>query len=43
MIKRNIPTFSAFKINTVVAFDVWAVDVDDLEQRRKKIKDLSLN
>ena len=42
MIKRNIPTFSAFKINTVVAFDVWGLDVNDLEKRRKKIKELFL-
>ena len=42
MIKRNIPTFSANKINTVVAYDVWGINVIDLEKRRKKIKELSL-
>jgi len=42
MIKREIPTFSAFKVNTVVAFDVWGIDVIDLESRMKKIKELSL-
>ena len=42
MLKRDIPTFSANKINTVVAFDVWGIDISDLENRRKKMKELSL-
>ena len=42
MIKRDVPTFSANKINTVVAFDVWGIDINDLENRMKKIKELSL-
>ena len=42
MIKREIPTFNANKINTAVAYDVWGIDVTDLENRMKKIKELSL-
>ena len=42
MIKRDVPTFNAYKINTVIAYDVWGIDVVDLENRRKKIKELSL-
>ena len=42
MIKRSVPTFNANKINTVVAYDVWGIDVIDLENRMKKIKELSL-
>ena len=42
MIQRNIPSFCAFKVNTVVAFEVWEIDINDLEQRRQKIKELSL-
>lgn len=42
MIKRGMPTFNAFKINTVIAYEVWGIDVIDLEKRMKKIKELSL-
>jgi len=42
MIKRETPTFNASKVNTVVAYDVWGIDVAELESRMKKIKELSL-
>ena len=42
MIKRGTPIFNAEKVNTVVAYDVWCIDVNDLENRREKIKKLSL-
>ena len=42
MIKNNIPSFSAYKINTKVAFETWGIDINDLEERRKKIRELSL-
>ncbi len=42
MIKRSVPTFNAHKVNTVIAYDVWGIDVTDLEKRMKKIKELSL-
>lgn len=42
MIKRNIPTHNANKVNTVVAYEVWGIDVIDLENRRKKLKELAL-
>jgi len=42
MIKRDMPTFSAYKVNTAIAYDVWGIDVIDLENRMKKIKELSL-
>ena len=42
MIKRNMPTFNAYKVNTAIAYDVWGIDVTDLEKRMKKIKELSL-
>ena len=29
-------------INTTVAFDVWGIDINDLEKRRKKLKTLEL-
>ena len=43
MIKQNVPTFNACKINTAIAFNVWGIDINDLENRRKKIQELSLN
>jgi len=42
MIKRNVPTFNAYKINTVIAYEVWGIDVGDLENRTRKIKELDL-
>jgi len=42
MIKRNIPTFNGYKVNTAIAYDVWGIDINDLENRMKKIKELSL-
>ena len=42
MLKRDMPTFNAYKVNTAIAFDVWGIDVEDLESRMKKIQELSL-
>ena len=42
MTKRGTPVFNAEKVNTVVAYEVWGIDVVDLENRMKKIKELSL-
>jgi len=42
MMKRGVPTFNANKVNTAVAYDIWGIDVVDLENRMKKIKELSL-
>lgn len=32
-----------FAINTKVAFEVWGIDVTDLEERREKLKKLGLS
>jgi len=42
MDKRDVPSFGMNKVNTAVAFEVWGLDVRDLEERRKKIKELNL-
>ena len=42
MIKRDMPTFNAYKINTAMAYDVWGIDINDFENRMNKIKELSL-
>jgi len=39
---RDTPSYGANKINTVIAFEVWGIDVKDLEKRMKKIKELNL-
>ena len=43
MIKRSVPTFNAYKVNTVIAYDAWGIDINDLENRRNKIKELALD
>jgi hypothetical protein len=42
MITRGVPTFNAYKINTAVAYDAWGIDIDSLEERMRKIKELAL-
>ena len=42
MIKNDIPSFSAYKVNTKVAFETWGIDITDLEKRLNKLKELSL-
>ena len=42
MNKRNVMSYGMNKINTTVAFSVWGLDIDDLEKRMKKIKELKL-
>lgn len=43
MNNRNILSYGANKVNTTVAFDVWGLDIKDLEKRMKKIKELDLS
>ena len=42
MIKRNEMSYGLNKIKTCTAFDVWGIDVTDLERRRKKLQALEL-
>lgn len=42
MASRDKFSYGMYKINTSVAYDVWGIDVSDLEKRRKKLKDLNL-
>ena len=41
-INRNIKTMCIDAVNTEVAYDVWGIDVVDLERRLKKLKSLGL-
>ena len=42
MSTRNLLSYGANKVNTAVAFDVWGIDVKDLERRMGKIRELNL-
>jgi len=39
---REIPSYGANKVNTIVAYELWGINVKDLEKRMKKIKELNL-
>jgi hypothetical protein len=42
MDKQGLYSYSANKVNTVVAYQAWGIDVNDLEKRRQKIAALNL-
>ncbi len=42
MNKRNVYSYGANKVNTAIAFEVWHIDINDLEKRRDKLKKLDL-
>ena len=42
MINRSVPAYGLNKVNTTVAFEVWGIDVTDLEMRIKKLNSLGL-
>ena len=39
---RNVPIVVPYHVNVKVAFDVWGIDVKELERCRKKIAELAL-
>ena len=42
MAKRDMYSYGMYKVNTAVAFEVWGLNINDLEQRRKKLQELGL-
>jgi len=42
MSARNMISYGANKVNTKVAYEVWGIDVKELEKRMKKIRELEL-
>ena len=42
MIRKDRQSYGMYKVNTGIAYDVWGIDVDDLERRRRKLKTLEL-
>ena len=41
-VERNVKTSQRNTVNTEVAYDVWGIDVKDLERRRDKLMLLGL-
>jgi hypothetical protein len=42
MEKRNVQSYGLYKVNTVVAYDVWGLAIIDLEIRRNSLKMLGM-
>ena len=42
-IKQNVKTSQLYTINPEVAYEVWGIDVAELEKRRDKLKKLGLS
>ena len=42
MSSKGVLSYGSNTVNTEIAFDVWGIDVKDLEKRMKKIKELGL-
>jgi hypothetical protein len=42
MDKRDMYSYGLYKVNTVVSYAVWGIDVVDIEKRLKKLKELKL-
>ena len=42
-IKQNVKTSQLYTINTEMAYEVWGIDVAELEKRRDKLKKLGLS
>ena len=40
--KRNIPVVVPHHVNVKVAFEVWGIDVKELERNKKKLEELNL-
>lgn len=41
-VNQNVKTMQYHTVNTRVAYEVWGIDVKDLEERRRKLKRLGL-
>jgi len=40
---RNLPIVVPYHVNAKIAFEVWGLDIEELELNRKKLKELGLN
>ena len=41
MVERDIPSWNAQCVNTTAAYVAWGLDIEDLEHRYKKLKEIS--
>ena len=41
-LKRGVPIVVPHHVNTKIAFEVWGIDVKELERNRKKLQELGL-
>jgi len=39
---REMLSYGAHTVNTVIAYEIWGINVTDLEKRKKKINELNL-
>ena len=42
MDKQELCSYGMYKVNTNIAYDVWGINVADLEKRRRKLRELRL-
>ena len=42
MYAQNMNLYNSKRVNTKIAFEVWGIDIDDLEKRHKKLQELGL-
>ena len=42
MLENNVPSWNALNVNTKTAYKAWGLDIDDLEFRYNKLKELNL-
>ena len=42
MVKCGVSSYGMYKISTPVAYEIWGINVADLEKRRQKLRDLNL-
>ena len=40
MTEDNVPVWNAQRVNTAAAYKAWGLNIEDLEHRRKKLKQL---
>ena len=43
MDSKDVSSYSIYKVNTKIAYQVWGIDIVDLEKRKQKIEELNLS
>ena len=42
MVERGVKTYAPYSVNTAIAYEVWGLNIKDLENRRKKLISLGM-